>query len=213
MSEKGCHNGSCRGSHLISCHEKLPRCKPAQALRAGASAASLALRATQRCEPVDITSKLLCKCKATAEKRPVDRNRSSKWCCRNSPAGRPAARPLGGGERRTGPPSMVVPAPKVAVGCRERAGVPVSPAAGPARRESQPPAVCATSTEAEARAGCIYPQGLWPGRCPLSRSPGPRAAPTQAQARRGGALERRNPLKYFHIRPKATPCTPPTHKS
>jgi hypothetical protein len=77
MSEKGCHNGACRGSHLISCHEKLPHCEPAQALRVGASAASLALRAMQRCEPVDITSKLLCKWyKATAEKRPADRNRS-----------------------------------------------------------------------------------------------------------------------------------------
>jgi hypothetical protein len=117
---------------------------------------------------------------------------TGKWCCRHFPAGRP--------------PSAVIPAPKAAAGCRERAGVPVSPAAGPARRESHPPAVCATSTEAEARAGCIYPQRQWPGRCPLSD---PRAA-APTQARRGGALERRNPLKYFHIFPRRNqPFTPP----
>ena len=44
------------------------------------------------------------------------------------------------------------------------------------RRESHPPDVCATSTEVEARAGCIYPQRLWPGRGGAAvrcRSPGP----------------------------------------
>jgi hypothetical protein len=87
----------------------------------------------------------------------------------------------------------------VTAGCQERAGVPVF------HLLPDPPGAShihllfvTTSTEAGVRAGCIHPQGGWPGRCPLSE-PGA-AAPTQA--RRGGALERRNPLKYFHIHPK-----------
>jgi hypothetical protein len=121
------------------------------------------------------------------------------------PGGPPSAPPPrgGGGTAHRRPPSAVVPAPKAAAGCRERAGGPGFSCCRTRRRESHPPAVCATSKEAEARPGCIYPLRPWPGRAPVRcRRPGP-LHPRKTQARRGrGALERRNPLKYFDIHPK-----------
>lgn len=85
-----------------------------------------------------------------------------------NPRGRLAAQPSGGegGLTTRRYPSAVVLAPKAAASSQERAR----------RRESHPPDVCATSTEVEARAGCIYPQRLWPGRRGAAvrcRSPGP----------------------------------------
>jgi hypothetical protein len=69
----------------------------------------------------------------------------------------PSPRGGGGGRTTHRHPSAVVPAPKAAAGSRERAG-----GAGRFLLPGPPPRV--TSTEVEARAGCIYPQRLWPGR-------------------------------------------------
>jgi hypothetical protein len=64
---------------------------------------------------------------------------------------------VGGGRTAHRSPSAVIPAPKAAAGCRERAGGPGFSCCRTRRRESHPPPVCATSTEAKARAGCISP--------------------------------------------------------
>jgi hypothetical protein len=201
--------------------ETAPLCKPAQALQAGASAASR----HKRCEPAQAprawhyeprsaanpyTSRVSCfvNGKATAEKRPVDRNRSSilvSGAAGTPPRAGPPPGPSGGENGAPPPPSMVIPAPKVAVGCRERAGVPVSPAAGPARRESQAPAVCATSTDAEVKAGCIYPQWLWPGRCPLSERAPPGPLRTYASTPYGALLKDAIPSSTSIYAQKYTP--------
>jgi hypothetical protein len=129
----------CRGSHLTSCHHE------EQALRASLRVC----KNEQLCDPV--TAIL-----------------ASGGAAGTSPRAGPPPIPLGGGGGATPRgTSAVVPAPKVwlpAVESRERAGAPGF-SCRTRRRESHPPAVCATSTEAEARAGCIYPQSrLWPGR-------------------------------------------------
>jgi hypothetical protein len=102
----------------------------------------------------------------------------------------PSPRGGGGGRTTHRHPSAVVPAPKAAAGSRERAGggglSPAGPAAASHFHRGRGKGWLHISPEAVARPGR--------GRCPLSEPPGA-AAPTQA--RRGGALERRNPLKYF----------------
>ena len=91
---------------------------------------------------------------------------------------------------------------------RERAGGPGFSCRA-RRRESHPPDVCATSTEAEARAGCIYSQRLWPGRGGAAvrcRLPGPLCpVPAPTQARRMGRLKDEIPLSTSIYAQKYTP--------
>jgi hypothetical protein len=141
--------------------------------------------------------------KRQRRERSVDRNPAGilvSGAAGTSP--RPAARPPGGGANGAPVPSAAIPAPKAAAGCRERAGAPGFSCCRTRRRESHPPDVCATSKEAEARAGCIYPQGLWPGRCPLSESPGPLHPRKHAVA---GRLKGEIPLSTSMYTQKYTP--------
>lgn len=127
-----------------------------------------------------------------------------------NPRGRLAAQPSGGegGLTTRRYPSAVVLAPKAAASSQERAGG-GGFSCRARRRESHPPDVCATSTEAEARAGCIYSQRLWPGRGGAAvrcRLPGPLCpVPAPTQARRMGRLKDEIPLSTSIYAQKYTP--------
>ena len=142
----------------------------------------------------------------TAVFQPVDRKSQA-----TSPRAGPPPSRLGWGCGCADGASAVVPAPNVAVGFRapraSRGARFLLP--GPGRRESHPPDVCATSTEAEARAGCIYSQRLWPGRGGAAvrcRLPGPLCpVPAPTQARRMGRLKDEIPLSTSIYAQKYTP--------
>ena len=144
----------CRGSHLTSCHhERSTSCHQRS-------------KRSSRCAPF-VNYEQRCCDPLTAVLLPYPYNSR----------GRLAAQPSGGegGLTTRRYPSAVVLAPKAAASSQERAGG-GGFSCRARRRESHPPDVCATSTEVEARAGCIYPQRLWPGRRGAAvrcRSPGP----------------------------------------